>query len=52
MIKFIGSGSSLVMLELVSDDHVSKYAAIFWWENMKNYSLLLAEWNILSIYHL
>ena len=34
------------MLDLMSDDHVARYAAIFWWEDMKNYNLLLSHWKV------
>ena len=34
------------MLDLMSDDHVASYAAIFWWEDMKNYNLLLSHWKV------
>ena len=50
IIRLSGSGSSLAMLDLISDSHVIRYAAIFWRENMKNYNLLLAKWKILNIF--
>ena len=50
IIRFSGSSSSLVMLDLMSDDHVTRYAAIFWRNNMKNYNLLLANWKVLKIF--
>ena len=49
-LRFSGSGSSLVKLDLTSDDHMIRYAANFWLENMKNYNLLLANWKILNIF--
>ena len=39
----------MVILDLMSDDHVTGNAAIFWRKNMKNHNLLLAKWKILNI---
>ena len=33
--RFSGSESPLVMLDMMFDDHVTKHAAILWWENKK-----------------
>ena len=38
------------MLDLMSDDHVTGDAALFWQKNMKNYNLILAKRIILNIY--
>ena len=49
IIRFSGLGSSLMTLDVMSDDHVTGYAAIFWRKNMKNYNLLLVNWKILNV---
>ncbi len=38
------------MLDLMSGDHVTRYAVIFLRENMKNYNLLTANWKLLNIF--
>ena len=39
-----------VMLDLISQDLVTSYAAIFQQENMKNYNLLITNWKLLNIF--
>ena len=51
LLRFLWSERQCVKLELTSDDHLIRYAAIFWWENTKNYNLLLANWNNRETYH-
>ena len=49
-IGFLRLGNSLVALDLMSDDHVTGYAALFWWKNTKNYNLLLAKRKVLNTF--
>ena len=44
ILRFSGLGSSLVKLDLISDDHSIENATIFRRECMKYHNLLIANW--------
>ena len=48
--RFSGPVSLLLTLDLMSDDHATGYADIFWREKIKTYNLILVKWKILYIF--